>query len=56
MSKAIIFIENYSAGGSDMVAKLIAEEVSFDKVYLFVNKRNDFSVLLSQISTRCGQA
>jgi len=47
MSKAIIFIENYSAGGSDMVAKLIAEEVSFDKVYLFVNKRNDFSVLLS---------
>jgi glycosyltransferase involved in cell wall biosynthesis len=47
MKKAIIFLENYTAGGSDKVAKLLAENIPFEKVYFFVNSRNDFSVLES---------
>lgn len=45
MKKAIIFLENYSAGGADKMAKLLAENIPFKEVYFFVNARNDFSVL-----------
>lgn len=46
MKSAIIFIENYVAGGSDKVARLLIDHLPFEKVYLFVNKSNDTSVLL----------
>jgi len=40
-------LENYCAGGSDKVAKLLSENLSFNKVFFFVNARNDLSVLES---------
>ncbi|WP_298749258.1 glycosyltransferase family 4 protein [uncultured Arcobacter sp.] len=46
MNNIIFFIENYIAGGSDMVAHDIIANINAKKIYLFVNKSNDTSNLL----------
>ncbi|MCG3658929.1 glycosyltransferase [Aliarcobacter butzleri] len=43
-----IFIENYVAGGSDKIARDLIDNLEYEKCYLFVNSRNDFSMLLSK--------
>lgn len=44
----ILFVENYSAGGSDKVASLLYKNLPFDKTYLFINKSNNLSILLPE--------
>jgi len=41
-------IENYVAGGSDKIARDLIDNLKYEKCYLFVNSRNDFSMLLSK--------
>ena len=48
MKRAILFIENYVAGGADKVARLLIDHLSFQKVHVFVNASNDVSVLLKE--------
>ncbi|NQY23182.1 MAG: glycosyltransferase family 4 protein [Campylobacteraceae bacterium] len=43
----ILLVENYSAGGSDKVARILYENLSLKKIHLFINKSNDTSILLS---------
>lgn len=43
-----ILIENYAAGGADKIARNLVDYLSYNKLYLFVNKSNDMSVLLDK--------
>jgi glycosyltransferase len=43
-----ILIENYIAGGSDKIARDLVDNLKYGQCYLFVNKRNDFSILLAK--------
>jgi len=49
MSKALFFIENYYAGGSDKVAQLLLKNLDYEKKYLFINKANDTSIVLKEL-------
>jgi glycosyltransferase involved in cell wall biosynthesis len=48
MKSAILFIENYIAGGADKVARLLIDNLPFEKIHVFVNDSNDTSVLLQE--------
>lgn len=41
-----IFIENYLAGGCDKIARDLIDNLSYNKLYLYVNKGSDLKILL----------
>ncbi|PPB76496.1 glycosyltransferase [Campylobacter hyointestinalis] len=43
-----IFIENYAAGGSDKIARNLVDYLHYNRLFLFVNRENDTSVLLKE--------
>jgi len=47
MKTAIFFVENYIAGGSDKVMRLLIDRLALDEIYLFINRSNDNSILLA---------
>jgi len=53
MKKSAIFlIENYIAGGSDKIARILIEELNFSKVTLFINRSNDNSIVLDNLNQK----
>ena len=49
--RIIYFIESYVAGGSDMIAKTVLNNLKANDIFLFVNKRADFSILKSNLNS-----
>jgi glycosyltransferase involved in cell wall biosynthesis len=47
VTDGVIFVENYIAGGSDRIARLLAERLGFSRLTLMVNVSNDDSILLA---------
>jgi glycosyltransferase involved in cell wall biosynthesis len=47
MALGVIFVENYLAGGSDQIAKLLLHKLPFEKLVVMVNRSNDTSILLA---------
>ena len=47
MTAGIIFIENYVAGGSDQLARLLLRKLPFSSLTVMVNQNNDMAILLS---------
>jgi len=41
-----IFIENYAAGGSDKIARVLIDNLPYKKLFLFVNHNNEMDMLL----------
>jgi len=48
LKTAAIFIESYVAGGSDKIAKLLANSIDCKKLYLFINKSANTEILLQK--------
>ena len=46
---AIIFVENYVAGGSDKVARILIEGLPIRKLIVMINRSNDTSIILNNI-------
>jgi|GEM_PF-2857549 len=46
----LIFIESYVAGGSDKIARLLAENLPYKKIYLLVNKRFPVEILSDNLN------
>jgi glycosyltransferase involved in cell wall biosynthesis len=47
MTAGVLFIENYVAGGSDQVARLLLQKLPFSSLTVMVNQNNDMAILLS---------
>ena len=47
MSRLIFFMESYTAGGSDMVARMLLEQLKADKIFLLVNSGIDDRIIFS---------
>jgi len=48
MSRLIFFLESYTAGGSDQVAKSLLENLRADKIFLVINKNIDERILFTE--------
>jgi glycosyltransferase involved in cell wall biosynthesis len=42
---AIVFVENYVAGGADRIARILVDHLPFRRIHLFVNRSNDNAIL-----------
>lgn len=51
MKTIILFIENYIPGGNDQIALDLINNLKYEKLYLFINKRHDQRIFNSQIYT-----
>ncbi|MCL4430958.1 MAG: glycosyltransferase [Epsilonproteobacteria bacterium] len=49
MKNIILFIENYVPGGNDQIALDLINNIHYEKLYLFVNKRHDLRIINSQL-------
>ena len=47
MTTGILFVENYLAGGSDQIARILLQKLPFKKLTIMVNRANDNSILLA---------
>ncbi|NCI49092.1 glycosyltransferase [Sediminibacterium roseum] len=47
MSRLIFFVESYTAGGSDQVARVLLENLACEKIYLIVNSSIDKRIILA---------
>jgi glycosyltransferase involved in cell wall biosynthesis len=45
LKKIILFIENYIPGGNDQIALDLINNLNYEKLYLFINKRHDLRVI-----------
>lgn len=50
--RLIYFIESYVAGGSDNIANKLLNNLNFDQLFLFVNKRADLSILKRNLNSK----
>jgi len=47
MTAGVLFVENYLAGGSDQVARELAQRLPFTSLTIMINRGNDTSILLA---------